>query len=303
MLSSVSFSLLSLSQTQGNVENVTLTGSLGVNATGNGLDNDLTGNAGGNTLTGNAGNDRLDGGAGNDRLFGGANNDTYLFSGAFGIDAISEVGGTDKIVLSGPSVLRSAVRNGNDLELTLSTGSITIDNHYTTGTVESFQNGATTVVLATGLTGGDLPGIIAGSSKSETLDGRGGDDLLYGGNGRDTLLGGTGNDLLDGGDGRDWLDGGVGDDLLTGGHGPDTFVFRPGYGHDTITDFRLFEDRLDISGFDALPDVVLTQSGVDLDFGGADVLTIEWDGAHVAAGSDLINRLAGRWLGDVLDTL
>lgn len=40
-----------------NVENITLTGTTAINATGNGLDNTLTGNGGINVLTGLAGND------------------------------------------------------------------------------------------------------------------------------------------------------------------------------------------------------------------------------------------------------
>ena len=56
-----------------NVENLTLTGTGDINATGNTLDN---------TLTGNAGNNVLDGGAGNDTMSGGAGNDTYVVDAA-----------------------------------------------------------------------------------------------------------------------------------------------------------------------------------------------------------------------------
>ena len=52
-----------------NVENLTLTGTGNINATGNTLNN---------MLTGNAGNNILDGGAGNDTMAGGAGNDTYV---------------------------------------------------------------------------------------------------------------------------------------------------------------------------------------------------------------------------------
>ena len=259
VLSSVTFSLLNTVQARGNVENVTLTGNAAINATGNGLNNTLTGNAGSNVLT------------------GGAGNDTYSFTGQFGNDTISDSSGTDKIVVTGKTVLQSASRDGNDLVLDFSSGTITVDNHFTTGTVESLQVGSRTYVLANGLIGGDLPGIISGSNDSETMDGKGGDDILFGNNGNDTLLGGLGNDQLDGGNGRDVLDGGADDDILTGGRGGDTFVFKPGFGHDTITDFSIFEDRLDISGFHNRPGISFSGSALNLDFGGGDVLTIDVD--------------------------
>ena len=68
-----------------NVENLTLTGSAAINATGNTLANVLTGNAGANLLDGGAGNDTLTGGSGNDVLNGGAGND--LLTGGVGSDA------------------------------------------------------------------------------------------------------------------------------------------------------------------------------------------------------------------------
>ena len=52
-----------------NVENITLTGTSNINATGNELNNVLTGNSGDNIL---------DGGAGSDTLIGGLGNDTYV---------------------------------------------------------------------------------------------------------------------------------------------------------------------------------------------------------------------------------
>ena len=51
-----------------NVENLTLTGSSNINATGNSLNNTLTGNSGDNTL---------DGGSGDDAMVGGNGDDTY----------------------------------------------------------------------------------------------------------------------------------------------------------------------------------------------------------------------------------
>jgi hypothetical protein len=53
----------------------------------------------------------------------------------------------------------------------------------------------------------------------------------------DALLGGAGADTIAGLGGADTITGGAGDDVLSGGAGADRFVFRPGFGHDHITDF------------------------------------------------------------------
>jgi VCBS repeat-containing protein len=57
------------------IENIILTGTDAINATGNILSNRLVGNAAANELFGLGGNDRLDGGIGNDRLVGGTGRD------------------------------------------------------------------------------------------------------------------------------------------------------------------------------------------------------------------------------------
>ncbi|MFA0133001.1 M10 family metallopeptidase C-terminal domain-containing protein [Vibrio splendidus] len=66
----------------------------------------------------------------------------------------------------------------------------------------------------------------------------------------DVLSGGEGDDILYGQGGEDTLIGGLGDDILVGGDGDDLFqwVNEPFQGDvDTITDFALGEDHLDIS--------------------------------------------------------
>ncbi|MFN6338975.1 MAG: calcium-binding protein [Cyanobacteriota bacterium] len=73
-----------------NVENLTLTGSGAINATGNDVGNVLIGNTGRNTLTGLGGDDTLNGGAGADTLIGGLGNDTYMLGRGYGTDTILE---------------------------------------------------------------------------------------------------------------------------------------------------------------------------------------------------------------------
>jgi Ca2+-binding RTX toxin-like protein len=98
--SSVTFSLASIL----NVENLTLTGTIAINGTGNSLDNTLTGNTGVNILNGGDGNDFLFGGLGNDTLTGGAGVDHFVFNTTLNAtsnkDTITDfVSGTDKIDL------------------------------------------------------------------------------------------------------------------------------------------------------------------------------------------------------------
>lgn len=62
-----------------NLENLTLTGTTAINATGNALNNTLTGNSGVNILNGGAGNDILDGQGGNDQFTGGTGSDTLIY--------------------------------------------------------------------------------------------------------------------------------------------------------------------------------------------------------------------------------
>lgn len=87
---------------------------------------------------------------------------------------------------------------------------------------------------------------LKGNGGSDRLVGNGGNDLVLGGGGRDSLLGGGGDDTLSGGSGHDLLQGQRGHDEATGGRGRDTFVFNRGDGADTITDFELGIDNIQI---------------------------------------------------------
>ncbi|WP_309475921.1 MULTISPECIES: S8 family serine peptidase [Pseudomonas] len=97
------------------LENLILTGTANINATGN---------AANNQLTGNGGNNRLDGGMGNDWLSGGAGNDLYQFDRNGGQDVIDDfdsAANTDVLQFgSGISADQLWFRkNGMDLEVSI----------------------------------------------------------------------------------------------------------------------------------------------------------------------------------------
>ena len=82
-----------------------------------------------------------------------------------------------------------------------------------------------------------------GPVSGPTLVGSSRSDALLGTGGADTLLGNGGSDVLEGG---------AGNDRLAGGAGADTFLLRPGSGHDTVTDFTaagLSHDALRLPGY------------------------------------------------------
>ena len=107
------------------------------------------------------------------------------------------------------------------------------------------------------LSGSQRADLIRGFGGSDNLNGRNGNDVieagsgfdrLLGGNGHDQLVGESGNDKLNGGRGDDLLNGGTGNDLLRGGRGKDTFIYtRVNDGKDTIADFHIRQDKIDLS--------------------------------------------------------
>jgi hypothetical protein len=130
-----------LTLTSNNVENLTLTGSSAINATGNALDNVLTGNSGTNTLT------------------GGAGNDTYVV-GTGDIVAEASGGGTDTVMAG---ITWSLASTANVENLTL-TGSSAIN-----GTGNTLDN------LLIGNGGANT---LSGLAGNDTYDGGAGNDAL-----------------------------------------------------------------------------------------------------------------------------
>ncbi|MDP2144300.1 MAG: VCBS domain-containing protein, partial [Gallionella sp.] len=175
-----------------NLENLTLTGSLGISGTGNAQDNVITGNAGNNTLSGEAGNDTLDGGLGADSMLGGAGDDTYIVDNAGDVVTENVNAGIDTVLSNVSYTLTDNVEN-----LVL-TGAADID--------------------AAGNAGDNA---LTGNSGANVLDGGAGADTLIGGQGNDTLLGGAGNDryVFNPGDGADTIVDAQGSDTLFIGGG------------------------------------------------------------------------------------
>jgi Ca2+-binding RTX toxin-like protein len=266
--SSVSIDILA-----NNVENLTLTGTAKINATGNALDNIIIGNSNNNILNGSFGADKMSGGGGDD---------TYIIDNAGDIVTENATEGTDTVQSSISYTLTANVEN-----LILTDGS-PIDG-----------------------TGNILDNIIIGTASSNILDGGAGNDTLNGGLGADKMIGGTGDDtfivdnVLDtvieaanegtdtiqssvtyalaanvenltltgtgdingkgnaanntiiGNAGNNILNGGGGLDLLTGGGGKDIFDLASYYAstpnplnntYTTVTDFNPLEDTIRLTG-------------------------------------------------------
>lgn len=107
-----------------------------------------------------------------------------------------------------------------------------------------------------GFTGDDR---IFGAQDNDVLFGNRGNDEIQGESGDDVIYGGRDNDNLFGQEGNDFLSGDRGNDVLVGDSGRDTFVFRAESGVDTINDFKVAEDFIQIAvgiGFNSGADVL-----------------------------------------------
>ncbi|MEZ5960999.1 MAG: calcium-binding protein [Hyphomonadaceae bacterium] len=269
------------------IENLTLTGSANLTASGNSLNNTITGNGGNNTLYGFDGNDILNGGAGADTMFGAAGNDYYV---------VDDVGDITVEGVAGPAGGIDTVESSISRNLNAN-----FENLILTGAAQ-FGYGN---ILDNVMTGNGLANGLYGFDGADTLDGGAGADQMFGGNGDDTYivdnagdvtsevsaLGGvdtvissvtrnltanlenltlsgsadiigagnalnnviTGNggaNTLYGLDGNDRLDGELGADVLQGGQGADTYVFSTAIGAgnvDAINGFNVADDTIELN--------------------------------------------------------
>jgi Ca2+-binding RTX toxin-like protein len=248
VLASVNFTL------GAELERLSLTGSTGINGTGNGLANRLDGNAGANSLDGGEGNDALYGLGGNDSLIGGAGRD--VLDGGIGADTL--LGGAGNDALDGGIGADSMVGGEGD-------DTYTVD--HAGDVVEELPGGGSDQVRAsvTFTLGAELERLSltgstningTGNGLANRLDGNAGANSLDGGEGNDSLYGLDGNDTLIGGAGEDLLEGDLGADSITGGLGADRFVYRIAAeaSGDVIADFSVAQgDRIDLRPIDANP--------------------------------------------------
>ncbi len=208
----------SLSGSLINLEEVELTGSAAVSATGNARDNFLSGstNSASNALSGLAGNDvyRID------------LSDTVIEAANGGVDTLS---------IDGATVALGTVNT------------VSLASYVNFENLEVYKG--RTVIHLTGNSGNNS---IIGSANGGTLDGGAGNDTLldfdiaqysdrmFGTvnapvNRSHVLIGGAGNDSLRSTGGADVLDGGSGNDVLNAANGIADVVFGGGYGQDTFT--------------------------------------------------------------------
>ncbi|MBX9717103.1 MAG: hypothetical protein K2X42_10965, partial [Burkholderiaceae bacterium] len=193
-------------------ENLTLTGSIAINGTGNELDNVLIGNYANNVLTGGAGNDTLSGGGSADTMVGGLGNDTYTVDIVY--DVIWEAAN------EGIDTVQSAVSwtLGANLENLVLTGS-----------------------SASNATGNTLNNVLTGNSGANVLTGGAGNDTYTGGLGSDTLndTSATSNDIYVWGRAQ-------GADIVTDAGGTDRLDILAGVTEDQIW-LRQVDNNLELS--------------------------------------------------------
>lgn len=228
-------------------------------------DDTVDGGMGGDIIAGGAGHDVLVGGMDRDTVFGGTGNDSVVLglwedANADGLIQSGEVTGGDTATDTGYTGDGDDSLYGSDGDNIIGGGQ---DSDYIDGL------GGDDVIFGGQGQGSDF---ILGGAGGDTLFSGGGDDTLTGGAGDDLLFNGGGNDMVRGQSGNDTLWGGGGDDILTGGAGADVFGFVSGNDSDTVTDFTVGEDRLDISAagfasFEAFSDAASdTANGVSISF-------------------------------------
>lgn len=216
----------------GFVENLTLTGSSVLNATGNQAPNRLVGNAAANVLDGGLGADTMTGGAGDDTYRVDHVADQVIEGIDGGYDVVHAQAGVS-FSIAGSHVERLTLSDQDNPGASFAGTGNGIDN-----LIEAFTAGAVTLY---GGAGNDTLAAYTGSDGSQVFGDAGHDEIqgstradrLTGGDGDDALVGGAGDDTLTGSPGRDTLWGGAGNDSLRGGADEDVFQLQHPYDPNT----------------------------------------------------------------------
>jgi Ca2+-binding RTX toxin-like protein len=159
----------------------------------------LKGLGGNDSLIAGAGDDVLLGGEGDDWMSGGAGND--MLDGGTGADGMWGAAGDDIYYVDDAND-KVYERPGGGVDEVRSSVDYTLGSYAENLTLQGQANG----------TGNKSDNLLIGSDEANVLQG---------------MIG------------RDRLEGGGGDDILTGGRESDSFVFKPGFGHDVVTDFAV----------------------------------------------------------------
>lgn len=115
-----------------------------------------------------------------------------------------------------------------------------------------------TFILASEITGTNIPNTIYGTMGHDKILGKDGKDNLYGSGGNDVVHGDQGDDFVGGDIGKDTLEGNDGNDVVQGGSGADNI--DGGKGNDTLlASFALGS----VSFRDYATDTILCGSGFD----------------------------------------
>ena len=256
---------------------------------------------------GGAGNDIIDGGEGNDLLYGGFGDDTCIFGKNCGTDVINDTEGTSVIKLTnevsladlridsvGEDVVISIrdtddkliitdfKQNPDNYVLRIGDEEISVKDNITAEEKEFLSGSENYDYIVnenkTVIAGGESGDRIIGSGMDEYILGDSDSDQLLAGGGNDVIFGGSGDDYINGGDGDDIIDAGTGNDFIDGGSGNDIYIFKPGYGADSIMDSEgvntvMFGDGFIAGGIKAYRsnwnDILITFDGFE------DTLTIK----------------------------
>ena len=257
-----------------NLENLTLTGTSAIDATGNAGDNLLIGNDAANVLNGRAGNDTMGGRGGNDTYFVDSAGDVIFEPTGGGIDlvqstvsyallanvenlalkgtaAINATGNSLSNILTGNEAAnmldgrggadRMVGRGGNDTYFVDNAADVIVENAGQG--IDTVRSSITYTLSAT-----EIEKLVLTGGAGIGGTGNGYANAMVGNSAANNLDGAGGNDRLEGRGGNDQLYGGLGSDVLYGEAGNDGFRFNSALhattNVDTLADFSAADDTV-----------------------------------------------------------